>query len=99
MSVVIEERHGSVVVPAATLTSIVVTAAHGVDGARVRRRRRDVDVQVDGIRAHVSVELCARYGVVLPQLARDVQTAVAQALQEMCGLEVAAVDVSVEELE
>jgi uncharacterized alkaline shock family protein YloU len=47
----------------------------------------------------VRLELSAKYGVVLPQLAREVQERVAAALESMCGVEVDAVDVSVEAVE
>jgi uncharacterized alkaline shock family protein YloU len=42
--------------------------------------------------------VAARYGAVLPQVAEDVQRHVAEALGQMCGIEVRAVDVAVEEL-
>ena len=45
------------------------------------------------------LELSARYGTVLPELARDVQQHVTDALATMCRVEVQAVDVSVEEIE
>ena len=40
-----------------------------------------------------------RYGEVLPDVAAEVQRRVDAALREMAGLETAAVDVSVEELD
>jgi len=43
--------------------------------------------------------LTARYGLVLPEVARDVQERVADALITMCALRIASVDVSVEEVE
>lgn len=81
------------------LTQIVVRAAEAVDGARVRRPRRKVAVAIEGGRAHVDLELAVAYGKVLPDVARDVQREVSQALTRMCELRVDAVDVSVEELE
>ncbi len=99
MSIVLDERFGAITVPSGTLTSLVVAAAERVDGARVRRRRRDVDIRVDGARVHVGLELSARYGIVLPELAREVQLSVSSALAEMCEVEVTAVDVTVEEVE
>jgi uncharacterized alkaline shock family protein YloU len=45
------------------------------------------------------VELAARYGAVLPGLAREVQASVAGALRDAAGLTVDAVDVSIEELD
>jgi uncharacterized alkaline shock family protein YloU len=83
----------TVVISDNALTGIVVRAAEEVDGARVRKRR---GVQPkDG---RVSLWLAARYGVVLPELARDVQERVATALHEMCELDVS-VDVTIEEIE
>jgi uncharacterized alkaline shock family protein YloU len=77
----------------AALTQIVIGAAEEVDGVRVRRRR-GVEPQ-DG---RVSLSVAARYGTVLPELARDVQSRVADALATMCDLRVS-VDVSVDELD
>jgi uncharacterized alkaline shock family protein YloU len=81
------------------LTQIVVRAAEAVEGARVRRPRRKVWVSVEDGRAHVDLELAVVYGKVLPDVARDVQREVADALSRMCELVVDGVDVSVEELE
>ena len=50
-------------------------------------------------RARVSVELTARYGTVLPEVAAAVQGNVAAALRDSAGLEPDAVDVTIEELE
>jgi len=80
------------------LTQIVVRAAEGVDGARVRRPRRNVEIAIDGGRAHVDLELAVAYGRVLPEVARAVQREVADALARMCAVAVDAVDVSIEEL-
>jgi uncharacterized alkaline shock family protein YloU len=81
------------------LTQIVVRAVEGVDGARVRRPRRKIDITVDAGHARVDMELSVEYGKVLPDVARDVQREVAAALARMCDVTVDAVDVSVEELE
>jgi uncharacterized alkaline shock family protein YloU len=81
------------------LTQIVVRAAEAVEGARVRRPRRKVEIAIaDGV-ARVELELAVAYGKVLPEVARAVQREVADALSRMCDLAVDAVDVSVEELE
>ena len=98
---VLSEQGGSVVVTPGVLAQIVQRATESVDGARVRARRprRGLDLEVDDGRARVELDLSVRYGVVLPDLARDVQERVATALVTMCGLEVEAVDVSIEELE
>ena len=81
------------------MTQIVVRAAEGVEGARGRRHRRKVAVEIGDGRARVDLELAVEYGRVLPEVARDVQREVTDALTRMCGVTVDAVDVSVEELE
>jgi uncharacterized alkaline shock family protein YloU len=81
------------------LADLVARAAETVDGAEVKRGRRRLDVDVSDGGARVRLELTARYGVVLPELALAVQSKVAEALTVMCRVEVEAVDVSVEEIE
>ena len=99
MSYVVPGDRGSITITPSTLTELVVRAAESVDGAEVRRGRRRLDIDVADGHAHVRLELSARYGVVLPQLAREVQQRVTDALTTMCGVEVDAVDVSVEAVE
>ena len=99
MSYVMSGDRGSITITPSTLTELVVRAAESVDGAEVRRGRRRLEIDVADRRAHVRLELSARYGVVLPRLAREVQERVAGALATMCGVEVEAVDVSVEAVE
>jgi uncharacterized alkaline shock family protein YloU len=94
----IETRDGTITVPAAVLSQIVVRAAEEVDGARVRRPRRGLEVEVEDGQARVSLELAVRLGLVLPEVARGVQAHVGEALRTICGLEPQSVDVSVEEL-
>ena len=90
---------GSLTVTPGALTQIVVQAAEAVDGARVRRPRRHLDVTVTNGRARVELELAVRYGQAVPEVAQEVQGRVADALRTMCEVDVDAVDVSVEELE
>jgi len=99
VSYVAPGERGSVTVTSAALTELVVRAAESVSGVEVRRGRRRLEVEDAGTRARVRLQLSARYGVVLPQLAREVQEEVAAALESMCGVEVDAVDVSVEAVE
>jgi uncharacterized alkaline shock family protein YloU len=80
------------------VTQIVVRAAEGAEGARVRRPRRHLGVEIDGGSAQVELELTVDYGKVLQDVARDVQERVATALGTMCGVKVTAVNVSIEEL-
>jgi uncharacterized alkaline shock family protein YloU len=99
MSYVIEEAAGTITVTAATLAELVVKAAETVDGARVRRGRRRLDVDMSNGDARVRLELVARYGTVLPTVAREVQANVSDALATMCAVPVTAVDVAVEGVE
>jgi uncharacterized alkaline shock family protein YloU len=96
--IMLTEPEGTITVPAATLMRIVVRAAEVVDGAHVRRPRRGVDIEVAGDSARVSLQLAARYGTALPQLAETVQEQVSAALSQMCGLDIRRVDVAIEEL-
>jgi uncharacterized alkaline shock family protein YloU len=96
---VIEDAAGAITVSPAVLAQIALGSAEQVDGARVRRPRRGLEIDVDAGRARVSLELAVRYGAVLPEVAEDVQRRVVDALRSTCGLDVTAVDVSVEELD
>jgi uncharacterized alkaline shock family protein YloU len=89
---------GAISVSPAALERLVVQAAQSVDGARVRRPKRSVEVEhLDG-RASVSFELAVERGVPVPELARTVQERVAEAVAATSGLQVERVDVSVEEI-
>jgi uncharacterized alkaline shock family protein YloU len=95
---VVTEPEGTIVVPAATLASLVARAAELVDGARVRRPRRSIEIDVADGTATVTLQVAARYGAILPELAAEVQERVARAVEKMCGVEVRSVDVAIEEL-
>jgi uncharacterized alkaline shock family protein YloU len=99
VTVVLHEDGGAVSLTASALQQLVVQAAESVDGTKVRRGRRRLDVEVAGGRARVELELAVRYGVVMPEAGRDVQTRVAEALRTMLGVEVDAVDVTIDEVE
>ena len=73
---------------------LVVRAAEQVDGVRVRRPRK---VSLDGDRLELA--LAARFGAVLPELARSVQARVADAVRTMCEIDLAGVDVTIEVLD
>jgi uncharacterized alkaline shock family protein YloU len=81
------------------LTQIVVRAAESVAGARVRRPRRRLAIDLDDRIGRVELELAVAYGLVLPDVAHEVQARVADALRRMCEVESVVVYVSVEELE
>ena len=81
------------------LSQVGVHAAESVAGVRVRRPKRRVEIAVEGGRARVELELVAQYGSTLAEVGREVQQRVADALRTMTGLEPAAVDVAIEELE
>jgi len=96
---VLREDAGSIDVTPGALAQIVQRAAESVEGARVRRPRRGLELRLEDDHVRVELELAVRYGIVLPELARDVQARVAEALTTMVSLDVHAVDVSIEELE
>ena len=98
MTYVIRDNGDSTTVTDAALAQVVVQAAEAVEGARVRRARRKLALEIDGTRARVELELGVAYGTVIPDVARAVQEEVTGALTRMCGLDVTAVDVTVEEL-
>jgi uncharacterized alkaline shock family protein YloU len=95
---VVAGPEGSITVGPAVLTRLVVSAAEAVDGARVRRPRRSVEIDHSGDSASVSLELSVRHGAIVPEVARAVQERVAEAVSATSGLEVRSVDVSVEEV-
>ena len=99
MSLVLPEAEGTITVTPSALAGLVIQAAEAVDGVLVRRGRRRLDIDVALGEARVRLELSARYGLVLPDVARDVQERVADALVTMCAVRIGSVDVSVEEVE
>ena len=82
----------------AALSEIVRQAVESVDGARLRKRRRRLGVELEGGRARAELQLVVDYGRVLPEVSSAVQERVADALARMCDVEVEAVDVTIEEL-
>jgi uncharacterized alkaline shock family protein YloU len=86
---------GSITVAPAALTRLVVNAAESVQGVRVRRPRRSVDIAHADGRGSVSVDLAVSYGPVVPDLAHAVQEQVAQAVAAVCGLEIERIDVTI----
>ena len=99
MNLVVAERAGTITVTPPALAGLVIQAAESVDGVQVRRGRRRLDVDIALGEASVRLELTARYGLVLPEAAREVQQRVADALATMCAVRIGSVDVSVEEVE
>jgi uncharacterized alkaline shock family protein YloU len=99
MSLVLAEPAGTITVTAAALAALVVQSAETLEGVHVRRGRRRLEIEIDPAVGRVRLELTARYGLVLPEVARDVQERVASALARMCAVRIDSVDVSVEEIE
>ena len=97
--VLVDDVAGSVRVSEAALTEIVRRAVASVDGARLRKGRRRLGVELEDGRARAELRLVVAYGRVLPEVSTAVQERVADALATMCGVEVDAVDVSVEAVE
>ena len=88
---------GRITVPGAALAATVLGAAGRIPGARARRPRRGIGVEIDEGRALVRVEIAARRGEPLPGLAWSVQEAVREALALMFALDTT-VDVTIEEV-
>ena len=82
----------------AALSEIVRRAVASVDGARLRKGRRRLGVELEGGRARAELQLVVVYGRVIPEVSTAVQERVAEALARMCDVEVEAIDVIVEEL-
>ena len=99
MKLVVVEPAGTITVTPPALAGLVIQAAESVEGVQVRRGRRRLDVDVALGEATVRLELTARYGLVLPTAAREVQQRVADALATMCAVRIGSVDISVEEVE
>jgi uncharacterized alkaline shock family protein YloU len=98
MSYQVTRPQGTITLTPSALAGLVARAAESVDGAEIRRGRRRLEIEIGEDSARVRLELVARYGVVLPDLARAVQERVADALTKMCSVKVEAVDISVEEI-
>jgi uncharacterized alkaline shock family protein YloU len=99
VSLVLSEPEGTITVTPSALAGLVIQAAEAVDGVQVRRGRRRLEIDIAPGEAVVRLELTARYGLVLPEVARDVQERVADALTAMCAVRIGSVDISVEEVE
>ena len=97
--VLVQDDSGSVRLSEAALTEIVRQAVSSVDGARLRKGRRRIGVELQDGRARAELQLAVAYGRVLPEVAGAVQERVADALARMCDVEVEAVHVTVEELD
>jgi uncharacterized alkaline shock family protein YloU len=96
--VLVQESGGSVRVSEATLSEIVRRAVASVEGARLRKGRRRLGVELEGGRARAELHLVVAYGRVLPEVCTAVQERVADALARMCDVEIEAIDLTVEEL-
>ena len=95
---VFEGPEGSITLTAAALNDLVAGAARSVEGVRLRKPRRAVEVRHGDGRVSVSLELGAAHGQSLPELARAVQERVGAALARASGLEVERVDVELAEV-
>ena len=90
---------GTIRIEGDAIAGVVVAAAELVDGIRVRRRKRGVEVVVENGDVHAELELAARYGARLPDVGEAVQRRVRDALERSLGLEVRGVDILFVELE
>jgi len=97
--VLVQDGGGTVRVSEVALTEIVRRAVASVDGARLRKGRRRLGVELEGGRARAELQVAVAYGRVIPEVSAAVQEKVADALARMCAVEVEAVHVTVEELD
>jgi uncharacterized alkaline shock family protein YloU len=97
--VLVQEGGGSVRVSEVALAEIVRRAVASVEGARLRKGRRRLGVELQDGRARADLQLAVAYGRVLPEVSAAVQERVADSLGRMCDVEVEAIDVTVVELE
>jgi uncharacterized alkaline shock family protein YloU len=97
--ILVQDDAGSVRLSEAALTEIVRQAVASVEGARLRKGRRRIGVELQDGLARAELQLSVAYGRVLPEVAGAVQERVADALARMCDVEVEAVDVTVQELD
>ena len=93
------DERGSVRLSEAALAQIVGGAVGQVEGARLRKGRRRLTLELADGHAHAQLELAVAHGRFIPDVARSVQERVAESLAQMCALEVDAVDVDVVELD
>ncbi len=91
-------ERGRISVSSGALRRLIVEVAEQVEGARVRRPRRGLRVELRDGAARVEVELAVQRGRVLPDVARQVQRRVATALEQALEAPVEAVDVTVAEV-
>jgi uncharacterized alkaline shock family protein YloU len=97
--ILVQDDACSVRLSEVALTEIVRQAVSSVEGARLRKGRRRIGVELEEGRARAELQLAVAYGRVLPEVAGAVQERVADALTRMCDVEVEAVHVTVEELD
>jgi uncharacterized alkaline shock family protein YloU len=71
--VLVQESGGSVRVSEVALTEIVRRAVASVDGARLRKGRRRLGVELQDGRARAELQLAVAYGLVLPEVSAAVQ--------------------------
>lgn len=97
--VLVSGKAGSVRLSEAALAQIVGGAVGQVEGARLRKGRRRLALELAEGHASAQLEVVVAYGRVLPDVARSVQQRVADALARMCDVEVDEVAITVVELD
>jgi uncharacterized alkaline shock family protein YloU len=98
MTTLAREPLGEISISTGALQQIVVQAARSVDGARVRRPKKAVEIRVENDHWRIELALGARRGAQLADLGAAIQERIADAVRTMCEAEVEAVDVTIEEL-
>lgn len=86
--------HGRIEVAGDALDALAATALAPIDGAQLARGRHALELTAVDERLDVELQLTVRAGLVLPDVAAQVQQAVAEAVRGATGVE-ARVDVLV----
>jgi uncharacterized alkaline shock family protein YloU len=94
---VTESTLGRIAVSGSALAAHARKAAHAVEGVRVRRPRRALEISVDGDALHIALRIDVDPGSSLAAVGRAVQEAVATAVSRTTG-RLVTVDVAIDGL-
>ena len=90
-----QEELGSVNISEEVLAVIAGAAAMEVDGVTRKSVAKGVHLEVEGEAVMVDVTILVKYGYVVPEVAKNVQDAIQNAVMNTSGLDVAGVNVTV----
>ncbi|MGP1588570.1 Asp23/Gls24 family envelope stress response protein [Oribacterium sp. oral taxon 102] len=105
-----KEEQGSVVIAdevVAIISGIAATEVEGVDSMDggwsgeiisrmgIRDLAKGVKIEIEDYHVSVSLNLCVKYGYSIPEVSRNVQDRVSQAIENMTGLNVLDVNIRI----